>query len=490
MIENAMKQQMKKRFPGCFAACIAGVALLTCLPVAHGAEVEADVIFQQGAEMKSRMVGIRPGVMWKDDAGADITAHGGCVIQMGGVFYWYGENNRQPGGAFGIFTGVRCYTSTDFTNWHNLGIVLAPTESGPLSAKDGRVAYRPKVLYNQRDAQYVMILTETGAGGGHLLFATSPTPAGPFTYRGWSFGANQSKTMDMGVYQEGEKAYVVYSDNNCGISIDRLSDDYLSVRERVAHIRNSECQCGPSHPNPNYRKPESWILKGKTRVLKGGEEGPAIVKANGFYFLVTSWCSGWVPNQCHYRVSKSLEGPWNAEPDGYLGDETSFDSQSGYILTITGTKGSTFINISDRWKGGNTQEGSSYPWLPLQINGSTMTMEWYDTWHLDLENGTWSAGSQLSRFTQKEPPCGITLSIIEQREEPVIAKGMPGTEHNKYGFEGGCVLKLDGVYHLFTSEMVADTVHDKMMLAHWTSQDGLTWERRDTMFESSGSKDP
>ena len=490
MIENAMKQQMKKRFPGCFAACIAGVALLTCLPVAHGAEVEADVIFQQGAEMKSRMVGIRPGVMWKDDAGADITAHGGCVIQMGGVFYWYGENNRQPGGAFGIFTGVRCYTSTDFTNWHNLGIVLAPTESGPLSAKDGRVAYRPKVLYNQRDAQYVMILTETGAGGGHLLFATSPTPAGPFTYRGWSFGANQSKTMDMGVYQEGEKAYVVYSDNNCGISIDRLSDDYLSVRERVAHIRNSECQCGPSHPNPNYKRPEGWILKGKTRVLKGGEEGPALVKANGFYFLVTSWCSGWAPNQCHYRVSKSLEGPWNAEPDGYLGDETSFDSQSGYILTITGTKGSTFINISDRWKGGNTQEGSSYPWLPLQINGSTMTMEWYDTWHLDLENGTWSAGSQLSRFTQKEPPCGITLSIIEQREEPVIAKGMPGTEHNKYGFEGGCVLKLDGVYHLFTSEMVADPVHDKMMLAHWTSQDGLTWERRDTMFESSGSKDP
>jgi hypothetical protein len=41
------------------------------------------------------------------------------------------------------------------------------------------------------------------------------------------------------------------------------------------------------------------------------------------------------------------------------------------------------------------------------------------------------------------------------KQQPVIAKGMPGTEHNKYGFEGGCVLKLDGVYHLFTSEMVA-----------------------------------
>jgi len=98
--------------------------------------------------------------------------------------------------------------------------------------------------------------------------------------------------------------------------------------------------------------------------------------------------------------------------------------------------------------------------------------------------------SKLSQFTKQEPPCGITLSIIEQREEPVIARGMPGTEHNKYGFEGGGVLKLEGVYHLFSSEMVDDPVHDKMMLAHWTSPDGLAWTRRDTMYESSGSGDP
>lgn len=101
----------------------------------------------------------------------------------------------------------------------------------------------------------------------------------------------------------------------------------------------------------------------------------------------------------------------------------------------------------------------------------------------------WAQEPKLSQFTQKEPPCGITLSILEQRATPVIAKGMPGTEHNKYGFEGGCVLKLDGVYHLFTSEMVDDPVHDKMMLAHWTSPDGLAWTRRDTMFESSGNRD-
>jgi len=143
------------------------------------------------------------------------------------------------------------------------------------------------------------------------------------------------------------------------------------------------------------QKVKVFILMGQSNMVGMGKisggEGPAIVKANEFYFLVTSWCSGWEPNQCHYRVSKRLEGPWNPEPDGYLGDDTSFKSQSGYILTITGNKGSTYINISDRWKGGNTEAGSTYPWLPLQINGSTMLLQWYDRWYLDLEAGTWSA---------------------------------------------------------------------------------------------------
>ena len=96
---------------------------------------------------------------------------------------------------------------------------------------------------------------------------------------------------------------------------------------------------------------------------------------------------------------------------------------------------------------------------------------------------------KLSQFTKNEPPCGINLTIIESRETPVISKGVPGTEHNKFGFEGGCVLKLESVYHLFTSEMIDDPVHDKMMLAHWTSPDGLAWKRSDTIFESSASKD-
>ena len=54
------------------------------------------------------------------------------------------------------------------------------------------------------------------------------------------------------------------------------------------------------------------------------------------------------------------------------------------------------------------------------------------------------------------PQSRVTLTLVEQRDMPVIRRGDPGTEQNKYGFEGGCVIKQNGVYHLFTSEMVGD----------------------------------
>ncbi|MCX6878128.1 MAG: hypothetical protein NTW21_30590 [Verrucomicrobia bacterium] len=40
-----------------------------------------------GQPTLGRIVEIHPGVMWKDEAGHDITAHGGCVIKVGRSFY-------------------------------------------------------------------------------------------------------------------------------------------------------------------------------------------------------------------------------------------------------------------------------------------------------------------------------------------------------------------------------------------------------------------
>lgn len=85
------------------------------------------------------------------------------------------------------------------------------------------------------------------------------------------------------------------------------------------------------------------------------------------------------------------------------------------------------------------------------------------------------------------------LSVIKRFPEPILTIRSAGAQGNKYGFEGGRVVKLKGTYHLFTSEMVGDPHWVKMKLAHWTSQDRIHWKRTGTIAESSGDftgKDP
>jgi len=85
-----------------------------------------------------------------------------------------------------------------------------------------------------------------------------------------------------------------------------------------------------------------------------------------------------------------------------------------------------------------------------------------------------------------QDPGALRLQVIRQLDHPVLTIRSVGAEANKYGFEGGRVVKMEGVYHLFTSEMVGDPHWVKMKLAHWTSRDRLHWRRVGTVRESSG----
>jgi len=89
-------------------------------------------------------------------------------------------------------------------------------------------------------------------------------------------------------------------------------------------------------------------------------------------------------------------------------------------------------------------------------------------------------------------PCQ-ELTPVRKFHGPILTTRSSGAEGNKYGFEGGRVLKIKDTYHLFTSEMVGDPHWVRMRLAHWTSQDRLHWKRIGTLAESSGDftgKDP
>ena len=78
------------------------------------------------------------------------------------------------------------------------------------------------------------------------------------------------------------------------------------------------------------------------------------------------------------------------------------------------------------------------------------------------------------------------IVVIRSRDTPVITTRTPGAEGNRFGFEGGRVVKVNGVYHLFTSEMVDDPIWVRMKLGYWTSRDRTTWTRVATVRESTG----
>lgn len=335
------------------------------------------------ADASGTTVTFQPGTALTDDGGNSLQAHGSDVTKFGNTWYWYGSAPRQTNNTlpFAAFGGINVYSSTNLSDWHYEGMAVSPTASGTLSNK--LVAYNPRVLYNAANNDYVMILSECCGDGtngqletGHLVFMTSSSPAGPFAFVSDAWPADIS-VYDMGSFQDDDgTAYVVYSDGNQGISIDRLSSNYLSVAQRVAHFSSGSC-----------------------------EEAPAVAKSGGTYFLTDSYCTGWAANQGHYRSAPSMSGPWHSQPDGTLGSSTTYDTQAFDILPIQGTTGTTYVWVGDRWECPQSKcdlTASTYAWLPLTINGSTMSLNWEDAWDLDVAAGTWSAGST--------PPSGNELA--------------------------------------------------------------------------------
>lgn len=87
---------------------------------------------------------------------------------------------------------------------------------------------------------------------------------------------------------------------------------------------------------------------------------------------------------------------------------------------------------------------------------------------------------------------GTLFTVIGGPSRPVIARGMPGTEGNLGGFEGGSCVRIGGVYHLFPTERrgaqgaAASYDRVKTAIAHWVSTDAVHWKRIGILYTASG----
>lgn len=100
-----------------------------------------------------------PGQTWLDTEGKRIQAHGGSVIYVDGIYYWYGENKEKTDGKNGIWHwGVKCYKSTDLYNWEDCGIIIPPEPDDINSSlHPTKCVDRPHIIYNKKTKKYVSL---------------------------------------------------------------------------------------------------------------------------------------------------------------------------------------------------------------------------------------------------------------------------------------------------------------------------------------------
>jgi Glycosyl hydrolases family 43 len=297
-------------------------------------------------------VTITPGSVWNDTQGNVIQAHGEGIIKVDAKYYWLGED-KTNGAAF---QNVKCYSSSDLVNWTFVNNVLTRQASGDLGPN--RVIERPHVIYNGSTSQFVMYMhvdnsnyTDRKAG-----VATSSSVCGSYTYRG-SMKPLGHDSLDDTLFQDGTTGYFLSEDRtNTKLQIYQLSDDYLTVSSLVATV-------------PQY-------------------ESPAVVKIGGTYFLFGSHLSGWATNDNQYSTASSMAGPWGTWKSFAPAGTNTCNSQSTFILPVTGSSSTTYVFLADRWNSGNLTD-SRYIWLPLTINGTTVSVTCATSWKIDVSTGVW-----------------------------------------------------------------------------------------------------
>lgn len=317
----------------------------------------------------------RPGEVWLDTAGNPIQAHGGGILARSNAFYWYGEDRTR--GGRGV---VACYSSTNLYDWKAEGVALS-REALPRVNDRPTFVERPKVIFNPKTGKYVMWmhLEQPRYLFARAGIATSDGAPGPFTFlhairpitNNFGFKENEPTRQkelggtfrDMNLFGDDDgKAYAIYSsEDNWTMYVVRLNDEFT----------------GPETPAVESK---TWARIFVRRM----REAPAPFKHNGRYYLITSACTGWKPNEAGYAVAENILGPWKEMPNPCRGEQaaTTFGAQSTFVLPAPGKPGS-FIFMADRW---NPQQlsDSRYVWLPftVQADGS-FTVEFREQWNLE-----------------------------------------------------------------------------------------------------------
>jgi len=347
-----------------------------------------------------------PGRTWLDANGIAINAHGGGVLFHQGTYYWFGEHKIAGDAGNFAHAGVRVYSSKTLGDWHDEGIALPVASATNSEIARGCILERPKVVFNPQTKKFVMWfhleLLGQGYSSARSGVAVADKAAGPYTYLG-SFRPNVgvlplnvsphlqqplvpeqaralAKALESGEGAPDEIFRRDFATGQMSRDLTLFVDDdgkayqlYASEENKTLHI---------SQLSDDFLRPAGKFV----RIFPGdSNEAPALFKHDGYYYLITSGCTGWAPNPARLFRAKSIWGPWEKLGNPCRGTPEqmarTFDAQSTYILPVQG-KSNAFVFMADRWNPTNAIDGR-YVWLPLQFgSGGIPFLEWKNRWDM------------------------------------------------------------------------------------------------------------
>lgn len=257
---------------------------------------------------------IENGRLWTDDRGQTVQAHAPGFLQWNGRWYMIGEDRSHP-----WTPDVNLYSSTDLQQWRFEGKIIENSVTTP-TLGTSRFIERAKLFYNQQTRKFIVWCHWEGPGyrASEAACFVSDSINGRYRLQ-WSGRPMGIKSRDCNIFtdDDGSAYFISTTSENTNLGLFRLSDDYLRTETHTL------------------------LMPGMRR------EAPVIVRVDDIYYMLSSACTGWAPNQCMLSTSKSLHEGWT--PLEKIGDSTAFRTQAAAIIKIEGTKQTTYLYIGDRW---------------------------------------------------------------------------------------------------------------------------------------------
>ena len=352
----------------------------------------------------SRSTFVNHAVVWPDNNGAHISAHGGCMLKVGDTYYWYGEHRMND-----WRTGVHVYSSKDLYNWKDEGLAFNSADMQLVGQQTGgRRGFafgvnieRPKVVYNAKTKKYVLWFHQESGGNYNSAYVgcgISETPTGPFkhVYSGRTAPATWPADMPAGL-----KDYAEGKSQTYDRQFARLVENFQSGQESrdmtvfVDDDGKAYLFCASENNQTMHIVELDDEYTGFTgrwwRILEGKSyEAPVVFRHDGKYYLLGSHCTGWTPNPGRTAVADKITGPWRELGNFAVGEgaDRTYEGQTAHSFTVPGKDGKEVrIVMLDSWKPQNLP-ASQYIWLPLEWDGEQPVAKYQKEWKLPapLEN--------------------------------------------------------------------------------------------------------